>query len=112
MTDGEDDDGDGGGGIVIRWNLDQASSHGMPAEATGVEITVTQMHNIMETAHNDNNNNSNSRSVDNNNILDVGLKTFIIQVRKWFIDLNLFYSGTEYTEKDWVRLKVHYPLQK
>ena len=27
--------------------------------------------------------------------------------------LNIFYSGAEYTEKDWVRLKVrHYPLQK
>ena len=26
--------------------------------------------------------------------------------------LNIFYSGIEYTEKDWVRLKVrHYPLQ-
>ena len=26
--------------------------------------------------------------------------------------LNIFYSGTEYTEMDWVRLKVrHYPLQ-
>ena len=28
-------------------------------------------------------------------------------------DLNIFYSGIEYTEKDWVRLKVrHYPFQK
>ena len=27
-------------------------------------------------------------------------------------DLNIFYSGIEYAEKDWVQLKVqHYPLQ-
>ena len=29
------------------------------------------------------------------------------------VSLNIFHSGIEYTENDWVRLKVqHYPLQK
>ena len=34
-------------------------------------------------------------------------QTFVLQV-----SLNIFYSGIEYTEKDWVQPKVqHYPLE-